>query len=137
MPSPFSHPGLACGGVIHLSPEEVLAELQDGALLVDVREDYLAAMKAFAVAGQCWLPFSRFEAGCESLPKDRPLILADAVGLYSRKAASLLLARGFTEVASLNGGISAWEDEHLPLQVDPASLLQGGCACRLAPRKPG
>ncbi len=132
----FTNQGQFTGGVIHLSPREAYADLERGALLVDVREDYLVSMKAFAVPGVIELPFSRFESDCGSLPRDRPLILADAVGLYSREAAALLLARGFPEVASLNGGISRWEDEHLPLRVDPANLLQGGCACRLRPGQP-
>ncbi len=137
MESPFMNQGLRTGGVVHLSPREALADLERGALLVDVREDYLVAMKAFAVPGVIELPFSRFASGCDSLPRDRPLILADAVGLYSREAAALLQARGFTDVASLNGGISRWEDERLPLHADPANLLQGGCACRLRPGRPG
>lgn len=133
----FTHQGMVTRGIVHLTPREALADLERGALLVDVREDYLVSMKAFDVAGTIFLPFSRFETDCETLPRNRPLILADAVGLYSREAAAILLARGYAEVASLNGGISRWEDEHLPLRVDPANLLQGGCACRLRPGRPG
>jgi len=131
----FAHQGLFIRGLIHLSPREALADIELGALLVDVREDYMVAMKAFDVPNLHLLPFSRFQADFEELPRDRPLILADAVGLYSREAAAILLARGYAEVASLNGGISSWEDDHLPLRVDPANLLQGGCACQLRPRR--
>lgn len=132
----FTNQGLRINGVVHLSPREALADLDRGALLVDLREDYLVSMKAFDLPGVIHLPFSRFQEDCGSLPRDRPLILADAVGLYSREAAAILQGRGCTEVASLNGGISGWEDEHLPLSVDPANLLQGGCACRLRPGRP-
>jgi rhodanese-related sulfurtransferase len=131
----FAHQGLVVNGLIHLSPKEALAALEQGALLVDVREDYLVSMKGFDVREVRCLPFSRFQADFEQLPRNRPLILADAVGMYSREAAAILLEHGFPEVASLNGGISSWEDEHLPLQVDPANLLQGGCACQLKPRR--
>lgn len=131
----FANQGLFVHGVIHLSPKEALAGIEAGALLVDVREDYMVAMKAFDVAGVCYLPFSRFKTDISELPKDRPLIIADAVGLYSREAAAILLEQGYTDVASLNGGISGWEDEKLPLLLDPANLLQGGCACQLKPRR--
>lgn len=130
----FQHQGLFVHGLIHLSPTEALAEIGAGALLVDVREQFMVEMKAFGIPGVHYLPFSRFKTGFDELPRDRPLILADAVGLYSREAAAFLLERGYSEVASLNGGISRWEDDQLPLATDSAGLWQGSCACRLKPR---
>ena len=58
----FEHQGLHVRGLVHLSPLEALADCERGALLVDVREDYLVAMKAFALPGVHHLPFSNFRA---------------------------------------------------------------------------
>lgn len=54
---------------------------------------------------------------CRSLPrlaKERPIVVVCRRGTRSSVAASLLQAKGFTAVAHLAGGLSAWKTAHLP-----------------------
>jgi rhodanese-related sulfurtransferase len=131
----FAGQGLLINGIVHLAPREVLAAVERGAVLVDLREEYELAMKTFDVPGVLFLASSALEEAFEQLPLDRPLILADSVGLRSRAAVAFLQARGCGDVANLNGGILDWESAGLPTKVDPDGLWRGQCACQLRPRK--
>ena len=130
----FAGQGLFIAGITHLSGQEVLAAVERGAVLVDVREDYEILMKTFDVPGVVFLPTSTFKESFEELPRDRPLILADAVGLRSKDAVILLKEKGFVDVANLNGGILEWERDGMPTKVNPDELWVGDCACSLPPR---
>lgn len=63
------------------------------------------------------------------------MILADAVGVNSKKAFLLLQERGYTEIANLNGGIVDWERDGLPTKIIDDEMLIGQCACKLRPKK--
>jgi len=127
--------GMIVQGLWFLSPAEALPLLQSGAVLVDLRSDQLREMKAFLVPGLVSLPHPVDPALARTLPGDRLLILADSSGVYTRAAAAALEALGFRQLACLNGGMLAWDEAGLPLATDPATLLQGDCACVLRSRK--
>lgn len=129
--------GMLIQGLWFLSPREALQALQQGALLVDLRSDELAGMKAFAVPEFVHLPHPVLSRHAPELPKDRLLVLADSSGVYTKGAAAELRAIGFDRVACLNGGMLAWDQEGLPVETDPAAILQGECACVMRSRKTG
>lgn len=131
----FDGKGLVIQGLRFLAPKDALAVLNEGALLVDLRLDELAEMKAFKVPGTIRIPHEELPGLLAELPTDRPLLLADSSGVYTKEAAHLLLDSGFTEVACLNGGMLLWDQEGLPVVTDAAALLQGECPCVLRPRK--
>ncbi|MGC4119296.1 MAG: rhodanese-like domain-containing protein [Myxococcales bacterium] len=131
----FQGQGLFIAGVTHISGREVLAAVERGAAIVDVREEYEVVMKTFDVPGVIYLPTSTFKDSYQELPRGRPLILADAVGLRSKDAVLFLLEKGWADVANLNGGILDWEKEGMPTKVNPEELWVGDCACSLKPRK--
>ena len=131
----FAGQGLCINGTVHLAPREALAAIERGAVLVDLREDYELAMKEFDVPGVVCLANSTFKERFADLPTDRPLILADSVGLRSRDAVALLQQHGYPEVANLNGGILDWDNAKLPTRV--GNLWTGQCACQLKPRPRG
>jgi rhodanese-related sulfurtransferase len=118
-------------GILHLSAREAFAELQKGAVLVDIREDYHTAMKTFPLNTYVILPLSGFEERLMHLPTDRLLIVADATGLHSKTAAEKLWQKGFTRVANLGGGIIDWERDGFPVNKDPSQQLTGQCPCML------
>lgn len=126
--------GLHIQGLWFLSPREAFQVLQEGAVLVDLRTDELMAMKAFSVPSQVRLGYPVQAAQALELPKDRLLVLADSSGVYTKAAAAALQALGFNQLACLNGGMLAWDQEDLPLATDPAALLHGACPCSLRPR---
>ncbi|NLI74855.1 MAG: rhodanese-like domain-containing protein [Candidatus Riflebacteria bacterium] len=134
--NPFFQPyGLHIGGVIHLSPREAFELLPKGALIVDVREPMEMNGKSFAVEDVVLLPYSHLAEEFATLPRDRPLILADSVGLNSKQAVLFLKEHGFSEIANLNGGIIDWEKDGLPTDIDDDEVLIGQCACKLRPKK--
>ena len=118
-------------GMLQLSAREAFAELQKDAILIDIREDYHAAMKTFLVENYCSLPLSIFDENIINLPADRLLVVADATGLHSKTAAEKLLQKGFLRVANLAGGIIDWERDGFPVNKDPSQQLTGQCPCML------
>jgi len=135
MPGFFASQGLFIQGITNIWGREVLAAVERGATIVDVREEFETVMKTFDVPNVIYMPTSSFKEAFEQLPRDRPLILADAVGTRSKDAVTFLMEKGFQEVANLTGGIVDWEREGMPTRIDPEELWVGGCACRLRPRK--
>ena len=133
MANVFQGMGMLIGGILHLSPREAYEAVKDGAVLVDVREEYLKEFKFFDVRNAIFVPFSTFQNSASELPKDKPLIFADSLGLRSKEAVLFLKDRGFPNIANLNDGISEWENSGLPLKKDPSAELHGACVCRLRP----
>jgi rhodanese-related sulfurtransferase len=58
----------------------------------------------------------------DELPQGRPLVVHCQGGTRSAIAASLLNARGVTEVLDFTGGFAEWEREGLPVSRDSDSL---------------
>jgi hydroxyacylglutathione hydrolase len=56
----------------------------------------------------------------KELPTDRPLVLHCQGGARSAIAASVLEARGFTNVVNMVGGYLAWKQAGLPTSRDRA-----------------
>jgi hydroxyacylglutathione hydrolase len=52
----------------------------------------------------------------EDLPRDLPIALHCQGGTRASIAASMLQAKGFTNVATLKGGMDAWKAAHLPVE---------------------
>jgi rhodanese-related sulfurtransferase len=100
--------------IAELSPKEASAFLKEHpeSKLVDVRTD-----EEFATARIPGALLVNAEPAIESLlamPKDAPIVVVCHHGFRSRQAAGWLIARGFTNVFNLEGGIDAWSTE-----VDP------------------
>ncbi len=122
-------------GLRFLSPQEAYKALVAGSVLVDLRADELVEMKAFSVPCLCHIPHRSLATCLSELPRDKPLILADTSGVYTKSAARLLLENGFTQVTCLDGGMLAWDEAQLPLDMDPDSMMYGECACVMKSRK--
>ena len=127
--------GMVIEGIRYLSPRESLEAIKAGAILVDVRPEALTWMKAFNVEGIIYCPHLEFSKHFNNIPKDKAVILADAVGLRSKECVEILLNNGFMNVASMAGGITDWEQDGLPLIKDKGRELNGPCLCMLRPKK--
>ncbi len=114
----FLNLGFIIDGILHLSPKQAYKCCLFGASILDVREDYEIAIKDFGIEEKLLCPFTGFEKECISLPKDKPIIVADCVGIHSRDAARILTEKGFTMVANMAGGIVDWERDGLPMRTD-------------------
>lgn len=131
----FESKGIKSGKLLSLSPKETFDACAEGAIVVDVREDYLNSYKMFGVDQVIYLPMSRFPKEYINLPGDKYLIFADSAGLKSREAALYLLEKGYDKVANMAGGLVEWERDKMPINTDIGERLTGSCMCQLKPRE--
>src|SRR5207237_785327 len=88
---------------------------REDALVLDVRDP--GEYGAGHILGAKNVPVARIDDGSQDLPKkkERQLIVyCDGTG-RSAKAAAALKRQGFTRVASLSGGLKAWQQAGLPV----------------------
>ena len=98
-----------------ITPEQARLQLTHGALLIDVRE---AHERASGMAeGALGIAKGELQADPSAhLPSyDRELILICQSGKRSMEAAQALLELGYTHIASVHGGTTAWRAAGLPL----------------------
>lgn len=88
--------------------------LRDRALIVDVREPDEWAMAR--IPGAVHIPLGMLRERAAEIPRDRPVILQCHSGNRSAGATRDLIELGFTNVRNLEGGISEWAADGLPLE---------------------
>ena len=120
-------------GISFPLPKEVPDLLRRGAVMVDLREELETEIRSFAVERIIYLPRQEFEKKWQTLPLDQPLILADAVGIWSKQYAKFLKSEGYENIASLAGGIADWEKDGFPVTSGKYQPLNGVCACMIRP----
>ena len=131
----FDNYGFVSGGILNVTPREAFELCGKGAVIVDVREEYLNNFKNFDVPEIIFIPISSLVHKLSELPQDRYLIFADTVGLRSKEAVVLLKEKGFIIIANMAGGIVDWERDGLPLKTNIEERLSGSCMCQLKPRE--
>ena len=131
----FKGYGIHSHNMLHVSAREAVELCKKGAVLIDVREDYMNRFKMFDVDQLIFCPLSILKDKYDELPKDKPMIFADATGLRSKEAVILLIKLGLKNIANLAGGIVEWEREGFPLMIDKSERLTGSCMCMLKPRE--
>jgi len=132
----FKNTGFQSSGFLNLTPREAYQEaVKNNAIIIDVRETAFIDYKRFDVPNVIYAPYSELKKYFTNLPCDKPLIIADSVGLRSKDAMLFLLSKEFLNIANLAGGIVEWDRDGLPLLIDQGEALSGACLCRLRPRK--
>jgi rhodanese-related sulfurtransferase len=122
-------------GVHNLSPREVLEWCEQGAVILDLRDEYINQFKKFDVPNIVQIPLDQLSDKLDQLPKDKLIIVADSSGLHSKEACRVLEQTGFTQVSNLAGGFVEWERDGMPLVTDKGERLSGSCACQLRARE--
>ena len=92
-------------GILQVTPDEAAQRIEQGALLLDVRED--DEWEAGHAPMAQHLPLGRLQAEHGDLPKDRPIVAVCRAGGRSERAAVALTGAGF-DVVNLAGGMQAW-----------------------------
>ncbi|MEE9298186.1 MAG: rhodanese-like domain-containing protein [Acidimicrobiia bacterium] len=109
----------------NLTPEEVAKEIEGGALMVDIREeeelrsegripDAVSAprgMLEFLVD-----PTSAYHR--EEFQPDRRIVLYCSAGGRSALGADTMQRMGYSQVAHLDGGFTAWKEQGRPVEHD-------------------
>lgn len=96
--------------VPQVNPQHARTLLQEGALLVDVREDdeWLAGH----VAGAMHVPLG--QVGSVELPQERTVLVVCRSGARSAKAVATLSVAG-VQAVNLDGGMKAWAAAGFPM----------------------
>jgi rhodanese-related sulfurtransferase len=125
---------ITANSIHNLSPREAAAWCSEGAIILDVREEYVNEYKKFSVPACIQIPYSKLESAFEQLPKDRWIIVADSAGTINKQAYLFLQQQGFTHLSNLSGGMVEWERDGMPLLINKKERLTGSCACQLRAR---
>jgi rhodanese-related sulfurtransferase len=95
--------------------DEVMEDSSENLVLLDCREAnewHLAH-----IPGAVLIPRAEIEARVEeTIPRDRKVVIYCATGNRSALAASVMQGMGYTDVASMTGGIRAWADAGGPIE---------------------
>ena len=105
--------------VEQLSVEEFA--LRQDAFVIDVREP--AEFEAGHVRGAMSLPQADLALRLEELPRDQSIVCICQAGRRSLRAAQFLVQAGFTDVANVEGGTSAWVESGRPVDSAVGELL--------------
>jgi len=91
-----------------------------GALMLDVRSAEEFAKGHIVDARN--IELDKLADSVDALKKyrEKPVIVYCESGVRSTQAVKLLKAKGFTSVANLQGGLSAWRQDNLPLTTKKA-----------------
>lgn len=131
----FQNCKLQINGICYVLPAEVIPLLQQGAVIVDLREEVETDIKSFGVEPIIYLPHNQFDEKWNTLPLEKPLILADSVGIWSKKAAATLQSKGYMQVASLAGGFNEWDKDGFSVKAGKCRPLNGPCLCMIKPHE--
>ena len=94
-----------------------LLEAAPDTVLIDVREDDEYAEGHIPNAIHCRLGIIESTIENITTDKDRTLLLYCRGGFRSAKAAANLAAMGYNNVISMDGGLSAWGESDLPVEI--------------------
>lgn len=106
-----------------VSPHQAATLLEEGAILLDVREPY-EWQSGHAPAAR-HIPLSQLTHRIAQLPPGRPIVTVCRSGHRSAQAAALLARQG-AQVSNLAGGMHAWARAGLPV------VAKGGRPGRIA-----
>ncbi len=96
-----------------ISVQEAQKRVENGALLLDVREQ--AEYDEERISGSQLLPLSELMARAGELPQGREIIAQCRSGKRSAQATDFLREQGL-EVTNMEGGILRWKAEGLPTE---------------------
>lgn len=123
------------GGLPNVSPAGALKLCIQGAILIDIRSNYITAYKKFDVSEVVYFPEASMNLPLENLDKNRIYIVAEtSTSVKSREIVKKLIKCGFKSVYNLAGGFVEWERDELPVIINKKARLTGSCICQLKPR---
>jgi len=97
-----------------ITPAQAYARLEAGAFFLDVRTQ--EEWNEFHIYGSTLIPMTELQDRLNEIPKDREIVVVCRSGHRSLTAANLLLQAGFTRMASLEGGLTAWVEADYPVE---------------------
>jgi rhodanese-related sulfurtransferase len=119
-------------GVKHIIPMDAYDAIKNGeAVLIDVRELNEVRLEKIPLEHVLNHPMSVIMDRLPYIAQNQDIILICQGGVRSVKVANLLNRQGYPSVANLEGGISLWKAQGLPLESNLPV-----CACGCTPSFP-
>lgn len=110
----FEGKGIITNNIKSLTSSEAYDCCKNGAVIIDVRDEYMSHIKTFDVPEIMIFTHRTFSETINDLPTDKYLIFADATGIKSKIAIDIAHSKGFTKIANLAGGLVEWEKDGMP-----------------------
>src|SRR5918998_6000757 len=105
---------------VDVTPEQVRERHEAGEIqLIDVREPY--EWEAGRIAGARHIELERLASEAESIDRQRPVVFYCRLGARSGMAANAFRRAGY-DARSLDGGITAWQEQGNPLEPDDGEV---------------
>lgn len=98
--------------VRHLDPADAKRRVDEGAMLLDVRNP--DEWEAGHVEGATWIPMNQLVERQGELPPDREIVVICKVGGRSSRVAEALVNAGY-DAANIAGGAEAWQQAGFPI----------------------
>jgi rhodanese-related sulfurtransferase len=114
--------------VTEICPTKTQALINNGALLVDVREKDEVAQLAYDVPNIINIPLSVFEEQYTEIPKDIPVVMVCKAGVRSLRAAGFMVYHGYDNVINMKHGMIRWAQKGFPILGDTGSVLENATA---------
>jgi rhodanese-related sulfurtransferase len=115
--------------VKEICPTTAQEWVENGALLVDVREKAEVAQLAFDVTNIINIPLSEFEERYTEVPKDKDVVMVYKGGGRSLRATGFLVNHGYTNMVNMQHGIARWVQKGFPTKGDTTIVTGNGSCC--------
>ena len=99
---------------LEVSIEEAYQMVEDGAFLLDVREQY--EWDDFHATNATLIPLGELASRVDEVPRDQDIVVICNSGNRSQEGRDILLNAGFESVTSVEGGSQAWRAAGYPTE---------------------
>ena len=97
-----------------ISVAQAYQKYQQGAFFLDVRS--LAEWEQMHIANSTLIPLDELASRLNELPRDHDIVVVCLSGHRSKEGMTILRQAGFSRVACMTGGLTAWKAEGYQLE---------------------
>ncbi len=113
-----------------ICPTTTMGKVQEGALIVDVRNQSEVAEVSFDVPNYMNIPLNELENRVNEIPKDTEIVMVCRSGERSLKTTYFLMNAGYENVYNMRDGIIKWATKGFPTKGNVDELLNAdSCDC--------
>ena len=115
-----SPPTAPSAAVVNIAPAEAAPKTQQAyAQFVDVRTEF--EYKAEHADRAINIPLEELAANLDRIEKNEPVYIICETGRRSKEAAEMLVSKGYPMVYNVEGGMTVWRAEKLPMAKPAAN----------------
>lgn len=114
-----------------ICPSTTQKWINEGALLVDVREPNELELTAYNVPNVVNIPLSEFENRFTEIPKGQKVVMACQAGGRSLRATAFLINHGYNPdlVVNMKHGMNRWLEKGFPVKGSVTTVQKGSDDC--------